>query len=161
MPATITRKYEGLFLFGTSYTAQIEAALTVVRSAVEKHGGKVLVLKKWDDRKLAYEIKKQTRGLYVIAFFEAEPGAIVSIERELRLGGETLRSLITDGNHLSAAEVEKMEPQKPEPKGEVDEEGRPIRRRTGAGVTSGGAGDSDDDSNDSGSDDDGDSDDDN
>lgn len=133
---TITRKYEGLFLFGTNYTADVDGALDVVRSLIEKNGGNVLVLKKWDDRKLAYEIRKQTRGLYVIVYFEAPPSAITSIDRDVRLGNDVLRCMITDGNHLSAEEVEKMEPQKPEPR-ELDEEGRPIRRRVGAGVTSG------------------------
>ena len=160
MSKTVTRKYEGLFLFGTNYTSQVDDAIKIVRSAVEKAGGKVHVLKKWDDRKLAYEVKKQSRGLYLLSFFEAETSAIATIERELRLGGEMLRCLITDGSHLSADEVEKMEPQKPEPKPELDDEGRPIRSRVGGGVTGGGAGagtdndsddiedDSDDESND-------------
>ena len=158
MSKTVTRKYEGLFLFGTNYTSQVDDAIKIVRSAVEKAGGKVHVLKKWDDRKLAYEVKKQSRGLYLLSFFEAETSAIATIERELRLGGEMLRCLITDGSHLSAEEVEKMEPQKPEPKPELDEEGRPIRRRVGAGVTGGvGEGQPDDSDDDDVSDDEDDS----
>lgn len=128
-PKSITRHYEGLFLFGTASTSNVESATTLIRSFIEKHGGTVHVLKKWDDRKLAYEVKKQTRGLYLLSFFEAPTASVEAINREVNLNDEVLRCLITDAEHLSTAEVDKMEPQKPEPKPELDEEGRPIRRR--------------------------------
>ncbi len=127
-----TRNYEGLFLFGTASTSNVDEASGIVRGFIEKHGGTVHVLKKWDDRKLAYEVDKQTRGLYLLSFFEIDPGNVGAIEREVNLNDTVLRCLITDASHLSAAEVENMEPQKPEPKGEVDEEGRPIRRPAAA-----------------------------
>lgn len=127
--APLVRKYEGLFLFGTGSTSNVDAATTLVRSFIEKHGGNVHVLKKWDDRKLAYEVKKQSRGLYLLSFFEAPTTAVEAINREVNLNDEVLRCLITDADHLSAAEVDKMEPQKPQPKPELDDEGRPIRPR--------------------------------
>jgi small subunit ribosomal protein S6 len=121
------RKYEGLFLFGTAATSDVDGALATVRSTVEKHGGTIHVLKKWDDRKLAYEIAKQTRGLYVLSLFESDPTAIVSMERELKLGESVVRTLITNADHLSPAEVEAMEPQKPAPKPDPEDEDRPRR----------------------------------
>ena len=33
---------------------------------IERHGGQIIVLKKWDERKLAYELGGQKRGLYMI-----------------------------------------------------------------------------------------------
>ena len=116
--ADTTRNYEGLFLFGTSFTSKVDAALSIVRGFLEKHGGSPAVLKKWDDRKLAYEIDKQTRGLYVLTYFAAPPGSIKPIEREVNLSPDVLRCMILDGSHLSAEEVEAMVPQKPEPKPE-------------------------------------------
>lgn len=123
-----TRQYEGMFLFGTAATANAEEALNTVRGFIEKHGGEIQVLKKWDDRKLAYEVDKQSRGLYVLSYFTAPTAAVSSIEREVRLSGTVLRSLILDGSHLSVEEVEKMEPQRPEPRGGEGEE-RPRPRR--------------------------------
>ncbi len=128
----IARNYEGMFLFGTAATANVDAALATVRGFIEKHGGSVHVLKKWDDRKLAYEVEKQQRGLYVLAFFNAPTSAVAQIEREVRLSDEVLRVLILDGSHLSVEEVEAMTPERPEPReprGEGEfREGRTPRR---------------------------------
>ena len=149
-----TRNYEGLFLFGTASTSNVDEASSTIRGFIEKHGGSVHVLKKWDDRKLAYEVDKQTRGLYLLSFFEAPPSSVGAIEREVNLNDTVLRCLITDASHLSTAEVEAMEPQKPEPKPEMDEEGRPVRRRPADEDDSGS--DDEGDSNDDGDDEDGD-----
>src|SRR5688572_7567246 len=117
----ITRDYEGMFLFGTAATSNVEGALATIRGFIEKHGGKIHVLKKWDDRKLAYEIAKQQRGLYVMAYFNAPTSAVTQIERDCRLSDEVLRALILDGTHLSVEEVEAMAPERPEPRPERGE----------------------------------------
>ena len=135
-----TRNYEGLFLFGTAFTSKVDDALSTVRGFIEKHGGSPAVLKKWDDRKLAYEVEKQTRGLYVLTYFAAPPGSIKPIEREVNLSPDVLRCMILDGSHLSAAEVEAMVPQKPEPKPERQSLGDDDDRG-GRGVTRGDGGD--------------------
>ena len=114
----ITRDYEGMFLFGTAATTNVEGALSTIRSFIEKHGGTIHVLKKWDDRKLAYEIAKQQRGLYVLAYFNAPTLAVANIDRECRLSDEVLRALILDGSHVTVKEVEAMTPERPEPRQE-------------------------------------------
>ena len=53
-------KYEGMFLLPGS--AEVDASLTRVRGIIEKHGGSILTIKKWDERRLTYEIKKQKRA---------------------------------------------------------------------------------------------------
>ena len=135
-----TRNYEGLFLFGTAATSKVDDALSTVRGFIEKHGGSPAVLKKWDDRKLAYEIDKQTRGLYVLSYFAAPAASIKAIEREVNLSDAVLRCMILDGSHLSAEEVEAMVPQKPEPRPERQNLGEEDDRG-GRGVTRGGGGD--------------------
>ena len=121
------RSYEGMFLFGTGYTSQVDNALSIVKGFIEKHGGSAEVLKKWDDRKLVYPVDKQTRGLYVITYFTAPTAAIASIEREVSFSDEVLRCLITDASHLSAAEIEGHVPQKPEPRKTDDDDDAPRR----------------------------------
>ena len=63
----ISNQYEAMFLLGQGATADGEGAINLCRSMIERHGGKVLVIKKWDERKLAYEVNGQRRGTYVIA----------------------------------------------------------------------------------------------
>lgn len=110
------RDYEGLFLFGTGFTANADDALKIVRGFIERHNGQIHVLKKWDDRKLAYEVKKQHRGLYVLVFFAAPTSSVGLIERDCRLSDDVLRALILDGSHLTVEEVEAMSPERPEPR---------------------------------------------
>jgi len=102
-------QYEGMFLLPGG--GEAEAGIKRVRDIIEKHGGNILVIKKWDDRKLTYEIKKQKRGLYILAYFTAPGQAIAPITREVNLGEDLLRVLITDASHLSQTEMERAEPQ--------------------------------------------------
>lgn len=111
--ATTTVKqnqYEGMFLLGPS-GADAEKAIAIVRGMIEKHGGQIQVIKKWDERKLAYEIGKQKRGTYIVAFFKAAGGAITHIERDVKLSEEVMRVLITDAAHLNETEMTAVEPQ--------------------------------------------------
>jgi small subunit ribosomal protein S6 len=105
--------YEGLFLFGTASTIDVEGSVKQIGDLVQKHGGEILDLRKWDERKLAFEIKKNKRGLYVICFFRAPGAAIDKITRDVNLSETILRVLITDAAHLSVDEMKKMEPQQP------------------------------------------------
>src|SRR2546423_13728534 len=89
-------KYEAMFLLPASAATEVDASIKTVQGIIERHGGKILVIKKWDERKLMYEIKKQKRGLYVIVYFTATGDAIVPIEREVSLSEDIIRVLITD-----------------------------------------------------------------
>lgn len=107
-------QYEGMFLFPAGQVDP-EAAINQVRGIVERHHGKVLVIKKWDERKLAYEIKKHKRGLYILCYFTAPGPAVSAITRDVQLSDEILRVLITDASHLNEEEMAAVEPQQPAP----------------------------------------------
>ena len=113
MPATKTaqNQYEAMFLYPSGANAELEKTISSVRSMVEKHGGEILVLKKWDERKLTYEVKKQKRGLYIICYYTGPGSSVASIERDVNLSEEALRVLITDADHLDKSEMELVEPQ--------------------------------------------------
>jgi small subunit ribosomal protein S6 len=104
-------QYEGMFLLGASAAAEVEGSINTVRGIIERHGGKILVLKKWDERKLTYEVKKQKRGLYVIAYFTAPSTAVSAIERDVNLSEDVLRVMVTDAEHLNQDEMNAVEPQ--------------------------------------------------
>lgn len=105
------RKYEAMFLMAPQHTADVDGSVRLVRAVIEKHGGQVLVAKKWDERKLAYEIGKAKRGLYIISFFEAPGSAIAPLERDVKLSEDFLRVLVLSADHLSLEEMEAVEPQ--------------------------------------------------
>ena len=106
-------QYEGLFLFGTAATVDVEGSVKAIGELVTKHGGEIMLLRKWDERKLAYEVKKNKRGLYVLCFFKAQGGAVDKITRDVNLTENILRVLITDATHLTLDEMKAQEPQQP------------------------------------------------
>jgi small subunit ribosomal protein S6 len=112
------RQYEAMFLFPPPGTTDVDGMIGIARGVIERHGGKVLHIKKWDERKLAYEIKHQKRGTYIVAFFTAPGTAIGAIERDVNLSEDVLRVLITDAQHLNQKEMEAVEPQPIQPREE-------------------------------------------
>ena len=104
-------QYEAMFLFGQAAAQDTEGTLNQVRQIVERHSGKVLVLKRWDERKLAYEIKKQKRGTYVLCYYSGPGSSVSSIERDVNLSDTVLRVMVTKADHLNQKEMESVEPQ--------------------------------------------------
>ena len=103
--------YESMFLLGSGFAADLDNALKLVRGIVEKHKGKVIVLKKWDERKLAYEIRGEKRGLYIVCFFTGPPEGVAGIVRDVELSDQMLRVMVTKADHLNETEMAAVEPQ--------------------------------------------------
>jgi len=108
--ATKMNQYEGMFLLGAA-GADVEKAIALIRAMIEKHGGQIQVIKKWDERKLAYEIGRNKRGTYIIAYFKSDGAAVTAIERDVKLSEEILRALVTRADHLNEKEMAAVEPQ--------------------------------------------------
>jgi small subunit ribosomal protein S6 len=104
-------QYEAMFLLGASTSAEPEKGIELCRGIIERHGGQIMVIKKWDERKLAYEISGQKRGTYVITYFTAPGAAVSAIERDVKLSEEILRVLVTKADHLNVDEMKAVEPQ--------------------------------------------------
>ena len=104
-------QYEAMFLLGSAATAEPEKGVELCRGIIERHAGTIMVIKKWDERKLSYEISGQKRGTYVIAYFTAPGAAVSAIERDVKLSEEILRVLVTKADHLNIDEMKAVEPQ--------------------------------------------------
>ena len=65
-----------------------------LKEIVEKGGGTWVNADKWEERRLAYPIKKKKRGLYIISHFTAPSENIVKIDRNARLSEAVLRHMI-------------------------------------------------------------------
>src|SRR5687768_8998979 len=104
-------QYEAMFLLGPVGAAEPERAIDLCRKTIESHGGQIIVIKKWDERKLMFEVNKQKRGTYVIAYFRAPGTTIVPLERDVKLSEEILRVMVTEADHRNEDERKKVEPQ--------------------------------------------------
>jgi small subunit ribosomal protein S6 len=125
MASDMKNTYEGMFLISPAVTVEAEKGIGIVKGMIERHQGEILVIKKWDERKLAYEIKGQKRGLYIIAYFTAPGAAVAQIERDVNLSDEVLRVMVTDASHLNKDEMEAVEPQPIQPREERPSWDRP------------------------------------
>jgi small subunit ribosomal protein S6 len=121
----ILNQYEAMFLLATSFAAELENAQKLVSGIVERHGGQVIVLKKWDERKLAYELEGQKRGLYLLCYFKAPGSAVTAMERDVNLSDKVLRVMITKADHLNPEEMAAVEPQPIQPREERNPWDRP------------------------------------
>lgn len=91
------RLYEGLFLVESNFANKDEAAaVALCRGVLEKHGASVLRCEKWVEQKLAYEIRKNKRGAYILAAFQVDPLKVSEIELECRLTERILRYLLVN-----------------------------------------------------------------
>src|SRR5205814_6498253 len=105
-PTKAAVKYEAMFLFPPPGTVDVEGMLANARGIIERHGGKILFIKKWDERKLAYEIKRQKRGTFIVAFYEGPGASVGAIERDVNLSEDIIRVLVTRADHLTQKEME-------------------------------------------------------
>jgi ribosomal protein S18/ribosomal protein S6 len=84
-----------MFLLDSGLAAKdFAAAEALVLDLIHRYGTKVVLSGQWDERKLAYAVKKQRRGTYYLAYFEAEGNAAQSIRNDARLVEGILRCLI-------------------------------------------------------------------
>ncbi len=58
-------------------------------------GGEVVSTENWGKRRLAYEIRKQREGIYVLLQIKAEPTPVREYERQLKLNESVLRFMTT------------------------------------------------------------------
>jgi small subunit ribosomal protein S6 len=86
------RIYEELFIVKPDAAEEeIEQVVEQVRGVIESGGGVVDKLDKWGLRKLAYRVRKQHEGYYVLFQFSSSPEAVKEIERRLRVSDLVLK----------------------------------------------------------------------
>ena len=71
----------------------IETTLDRIRETVSGRGGKLLAINHWGKKKLAYDIKKHSRGVYVHTQYLGGHDMVAEIERNLRISDNVLRFL--------------------------------------------------------------------
>lgn len=87
--------YEGMFLLDSARAAKDwEGTQALVTDILARYGAKILIRDRWDERKLAYPVKKQRRGTYLLAYFDAPTSSVAEIRRDLLLTEGVLRFLV-------------------------------------------------------------------
>jgi small subunit ribosomal protein S6 len=86
--------YETVVIARSEITQQqADAVADAVTAQLEADGGAVNKREYWGLRSLAYRIKKNRKGHYILLGLDAPPPAIVEMERQLSLNEDVLRFL--------------------------------------------------------------------
>jgi small subunit ribosomal protein S6 len=86
--------YENVFISRQDVSAtQVEALTEQFATIVKDHGGEVTKREYWGLRNLAFRIKKNRKGHYVLMSISAPPAAIAEMERNMRINEDVLRHM--------------------------------------------------------------------
>src|ERR1700719_571798 len=89
------RDYEVLYIVRADLDDdKVQEAVKRVNTLIERSGGTVERTNLWGKRKLAYEVKHQKEGSYVLQDFSFDPGRVPELESALKITEEVLRHLI-------------------------------------------------------------------
>jgi small subunit ribosomal protein S6 len=105
------RLYEGLFLVDSGEAASDwDGIVEMTKRMLEKGQAEIISIRKWDERRLAYNIGGKDRGTYILAYFNAPTAAISGIERDIRLSERIMRAMILRGDEITKEDMEKDTP---------------------------------------------------
>ena len=86
-------KYETIFIVNPNVAEEGIKALIQKFSDIINNDGKVLEVEEMGKKKLAYEIKKNKEGYYVVINFESNPGVVKELERVYRITDDVIKFL--------------------------------------------------------------------
>ncbi len=111
MEIAVNRKlYEGMFLIDSAQAADWDVTTTTIKNILKKADAEIVEMKKWDDRRLAYEIGGKIRGTYILCYFKVDADKIQDIEKAVQLSERIMRVLILSTEEMTADDMAKDTP---------------------------------------------------
>ena len=101
--------YENIFIARQDIsTTQVEALADTFANLVAENGGKVEKREYWGLRNLAYRMKKNRKGHYVLFNLDAPAAAVSELERNMRINEDILRYITIRVEELEAGQSAMM-----------------------------------------------------
>jgi len=111
LETAVKKLYEGMFLIDSAEAAKDwDAILELISRMLTKADAEIVSIRKWDERALAYPIRRCARGTYLLSYFKADGRKIHEIERDVQLSERIIRVLILRADHLTEEDVAKDTP---------------------------------------------------
>ncbi len=90
------REYETIYILRPNTSNEGVAEVNArIKNVIESMGGKVIKVDNWGKRRLAYEVAKERKGIYLYWQYLAQPGVVEEAERNLRMLDNVIRYLTT------------------------------------------------------------------
>ena len=94
-------KYETIFIINPSIESEdIEKVIEDTQNLISGSGGTVIRVDKWGKKRLAYEVKGNRDGYYVLVDFEAEPQFVQRLGRYYGLTEEIIKYMTLRAEEL-------------------------------------------------------------
>ena len=102
------RLYEAMFLVDSAQAAaDWDDTLAVINTIMQRADAEVVVMRKWQERKLTYDIDHKSRGTYILCYFKADGRRINGIEKDVQLSEKVMRVLILTTEDRPADMIER------------------------------------------------------
>jgi len=89
-----SREYETVYILRPNTPNEGVAEVNNrIKGVIEGMGGKVIKIDNWGKRRLAYEVAKERKGIYLYWLYLAQPGVVEETERNLRMLDSVIRYL--------------------------------------------------------------------
>jgi len=80
------KKYETIFILDPDLEDEkIQAVVEKIKGIITQAGGEIFKVEDWGKRKLAYLVKKRSRGHYYLVHFSGSPALLAELERNFRV----------------------------------------------------------------------------
>ncbi|MEM9799440.1 MAG: 30S ribosomal protein S6 [Planctomycetota bacterium] len=91
----MTQIYETMVLLDNDVVRQDwKKAKAIVTDTITKYGGEVETCRRWDERRLAYPIRRKNRATYYLAYHRIDGDSIPGFLRDFELNERVLRYLM-------------------------------------------------------------------
>lgn len=111
METIVKKLYEAMFLVDSAQAASDwDGIIGAIETILKRAEAEIVSMKKWDERRLAYDIQKKGRGTYILCYFRADGQKISAIERDVKLTERIMRVLILSAETRSQEDVDKATP---------------------------------------------------
>jgi ribosomal protein S6 len=88
-------------------TADWDGTVAFLNNILQRAEAEVVVMRKWQERKLTYDIDHKSRGTYILCYFKADGRKIGGIEKDVLLSEKVMRVLILTTEGRPADLIEK------------------------------------------------------
>ena len=111
--------YESIFILRSTLNDEdVQKTVNKIEGVV-KQGGELIATENWGKKRLAYEVMKEKKGIYVLLRFRAKGNLVAEIERNYRIDDNVIKFLTVKLDKKAIELLKKKETAAPSPQVEA------------------------------------------